>query len=109
MSKLISQLCGELQPAFCLSRRYEAIRRQPEHSWTSAMTSLRNKLQQSSLGNFQHQYVAELLVNVYSYRLMVKSVSCCCFIWHVAIELVIFQEVANTFNCNPYSYSYIAK
>ena len=32
----------------------------------------------SSPGNFQHQYLAELLVNVYSYCLMVKSVSCCC-------------------------------
>ena len=32
----------------------------------------------SSLGNFQHQYLAELLVNVYSYCLMVKSVSSCC-------------------------------
>ena len=38
------------------------------------LTSLRK----SSLGNFQHQYLAELLVNMYSYRLMVKSVSCCC-------------------------------
>ena len=32
----------------------------------------------SSPGNFQHQYLAELLVNMYSYCLMVKSVSCCC-------------------------------
>ena len=32
----------------------------------------------SSPGNFQHQYLAELLVNVYSYCLMVKSGSCCC-------------------------------
>ena len=39
------------------------------------LTSLRNK---SSPGNFQHQYLAELLVDVYSYCLMVKSVSCCC-------------------------------
>ena len=31
----------------------------------------------SSLGNFQHQYMAELLVNVSNYRLMVKSVSWC--------------------------------
>ena len=37
------------------------------------LTSLRNK---SSLSNFQHQYLAELLVNVYSYCSMVKSVSC---------------------------------
>ena len=42
------------------------------------LTSLRNKPQQNSLANFQHHYLAELLVNVYSYRLMVKSVSCCC-------------------------------
>ena len=42
------------------------------------LTSLRNKPQQSSPGNFQHQYLAELLVNVYNYCLMVKSVSCCC-------------------------------
>ena len=32
----------------------------------------------SSLGNFHHQYLAELLVNVHSYHLMVKSVSWCC-------------------------------
>ena len=31
-----------------------------------------------SPGNFQHQYLPELLVNVYSYRLMEKHVSCCC-------------------------------
>ena len=32
----------------------------------------------SSQGNFQHQYWPEVLVNVYSYCLMVKSVSRCC-------------------------------
>ena len=42
------------------------------------LTSLRNKPQQKQPGNFQHHYMAELLVNVYSYCLMVKSVSCCC-------------------------------
>ena len=42
------------------------------------LTSLRTSDSKSSLGNFQHQYLAELLVNVYSYCLMVKSVSCCC-------------------------------
>ena len=31
----------------------------------------------SSLGNYQHQYLSELLVNMYSYCLMVKSVSYC--------------------------------
>ena len=39
------------------------------------LTSLRNK---SSLSNFQYQYLSELLVNVYSYHSMVKSVSCYC-------------------------------
>ena len=32
----------------------------------------------SSLGKFQHQYLTKLLVDVYSYHLMEKSVSCCC-------------------------------
>ena len=41
-------------------------------------TSTYHTKQLSSPGNFQHQYLAELLVNVYSYRLMVKSVSCYC-------------------------------
>ena len=35
-------------------------------------------LSRSNLGNFHHQYLSKLLVNVYSYQLMVKSVSCCC-------------------------------
>ena len=29
-------------------------------------------------GNFQHQYLPKLLINVYIYYLMVKSMSCCC-------------------------------
>ena len=32
----------------------------------------------NNLGIFQHQYLAELLVNVCSYCLMIKSASCCC-------------------------------
>ena len=35
MAKLISQMCGELQPAVCLSRGYVAIWRRLKHSWTS--------------------------------------------------------------------------
>ena len=31
-----------------------------------------------SPGNFEHQYLAELLFNVYNHHLMVKSVCCCC-------------------------------
>ena len=42
------------------------------------LTGLKNKPQQSSLFNFQHQYLPELLDNVYSYCLMMKSVPCCC-------------------------------
>ena len=42
------------------------------------LTSLRNKPQQKQPGKLQHQYLAKLLVNVYSYCLMVKNVSCCC-------------------------------
>ena len=73
MDKLTSQSCGELQPAVCLSRGNIAIWRRPEHSWTS------------SPGNFQHRYLPELLVNVYSYHLMVNSVSWCCVcVWKVA-------------------------
>ena len=40
------------------------------------LTSLRNK---RSLGNFQCQYLAKLLVNVYSHHLMMKCV-CCCYV-----------------------------
>ena len=32
----------------------------------------------STLGNFQHQYLPELLVNMYNHHKMVKSVSCFC-------------------------------
>ena len=42
------------------------------------LTSLRKKPQQKQPGQLLHQYLAELLVNVYSYCLMVKIVSCCC-------------------------------
>ena len=42
------------------------------------LTSLRNRPLQSNLGNFQHQYLPELLVNVYSYYVMMNNVSCFC-------------------------------
>ena len=32
----------------------------------------------SSLGNFQYHYLPELSVNVYSYRLIIKSMPYCC-------------------------------
>ena len=43
------------------------------------LTSLRNKPQQKQPRQLSaSKYMPELLVNVYSYRLIVKSVSCCC-------------------------------
>ena len=45
------------------------------------LTSFRTSHSKSNLGNLQHQYLAELLIDVYSYRLMVKSVSCCCVLF----------------------------
>ena len=78
MAKLVSQSCGELQPAVCLSRGNGAILRRPEHSWTSGKPQKQATAKAANQGNFQHQYMPQLLVNVYSYRLMVKSVSCCC-------------------------------
>ena len=46
-----------------------------DHPSTRGCLTSHNK---SCLGNFQHQYLAELLVNIYSNPLMVKSLSCCC-------------------------------
>ena len=50
-----------------------------DHPSTSEyLASLRNKPQQKQpIGNFQHQYLPECLVNVYSYHLTVKSVFYC--------------------------------
>ena len=47
-------------------------------STCGCLTSLRNKAQQKQPSNFQHQYLPELLISMYSYHLMMKSVSCCC-------------------------------
>ena len=76
--KLISQLCDELQLAACLSRGDGAIAIWRPQSTCGCLTSLRNKPQQNSLGNFQHQYLHhdQFLVNVCSYHLMVKNMSC---------------------------------
>ena len=43
-------------------------------AWQASETSH----SKSILGNFQYQCLPELLVDVYSYRLIEKSVSCCC-------------------------------
>ena len=61
---LIKGICGHLKATHTLVDVRQAS--ETSHS-------------KSTLGNFQHQYLAEqLLVNVYSYCLMVKSVYCCC-------------------------------
>ena len=58
--------------AVCLSRGMEPFKDHP--STCGCLTSLRNKLQQSSLGNFQQHYLPELLANVYNYRWWWKCV-----------------------------------
>ena len=86
MATLISHSCSELQQAVCLSR--VAMMESSEghlntHGRLDKPISLINKphIQQNSLGNFQHQYLAELLVTVqvlFDDNFMVKGVSCCC-------------------------------
>ena len=76
MANLISQLCNKLQPAVCLSRGAGAIWRLPKQLWMT------NKAQKQATANatwatFSIQYLSELLVNVHSYYLMVKSMFYC--------------------------------
>ena len=75
MAKLIDQLCDELWLAVCLLCHLKTI----EHSWMSDKPH-RQASAKDRLGKFhdQHQYLRKLLVNLYSYCLMVKSVPCCC-------------------------------
>ena len=49
----------------------------------------------SSSGNFQHWYLADTLASVYSYRVMVKSVSSCC----VRGRWVLSNPVTNMYLC----------
>ena len=61
--------------------RWSHSYRPPEHLCTSdkpQKQASETSHSKSSLGNFQHQYLSEILVTEYSYRLMVKSVSSCC-------------------------------
>ena len=102
MDKLISQSCGELQLVVCLSRGDGPF--EDRSSTRGCLTSLRNKPQQSknSLGNFQHQYLAELLVNMHSYHLMVKSVSCFCvhgrWLFSNPVTNVILRRICRSIN-----------
>ena len=73
MAKLVSQSCGKLQLSNGLSRGDGAIRRPPEHLWTS------NKPQKQATATGKLSVpIPAWIVNVYSYCLMVKSMSCCC-------------------------------
>ena len=49
-----------------------------QSSTSGHLMSLKNKLQQKQPGQLSASILAELLINNYSYHLMVKSVSCCC-------------------------------
>ena len=77
MAKLISQLCGELQPAVCLSRKDGAIWRSPKQSWMSDKPQ-KQTTAKTAWATFSTKYLSELLVSLFSYCVMVKSVSCCC-------------------------------
>ena len=76
MAKLISQLYDELQPVSACPEKMEPFK--DDLNTHGHLTSLRNKPQQSNLENSQRKYPSELLVNVYSYHVMVKSMPCCC-------------------------------
>ena len=54
MAKHISQLCGELQPALCLSRGDGAIEKPPEHSKMS------NKSQKQATTKVVHKRSAQI-------------------------------------------------
>ena len=77
MAKLISQSCGELQPAVYFSRGDWVISR-PTEVLVDVWQAWETSHSKSSLDNFQHKYLAELLGNVYSYHSILKTVSCCC-------------------------------
>ena len=57
---------GEMEPF----EDHSSIRR--------CLTSLKSKPQQKQPGQLQHQYLTELLVNMHSHCLIVKTVSCFC-------------------------------
>ena len=79
MAKLISRSCGESQLVVCLSRGDVAIWRLPRRALEDVWQASETSHSKSNLGKFQDQYLVELLVNMYSYHLMVKCVSC----WYV--------------------------
>ena len=75
MVNVTSQLCGDLQLAVWLSRGDVT---HLKLSTCGCLTNLRNKPQQKQHRQLSAPIPAKLLVNVYRYRAVVKSVSCCC-------------------------------
>ena len=72
MTKIINQTCDKLQP--------ENMEPFKDHLSTHGCLTraLETSYSKSSLNNFQHQYLPELLVKMYSYCTVEKSVSYCC-------------------------------
>ena len=70
--RLLSACQGEMEPF----KDHPSLSTHCREVWHASETNH----SKNRLGYFhdQYQYLPELLVNVYSYRLMVKSVSCCC-------------------------------
>ena len=89
MAKLISQLYGEVQTVSVCPGKMEPFK--DDLSTYGHLTSLRNKPQQSNLENSQHKYLSELLVNVYSYHVMVKV--CLAVVWMEATISQIYSEI----------------
>ena len=58
------------------------------------LTSLKTSHSKSNLGNFQHQYLLELLANVYSYHFMVKMCIC------VLCVEADFSQIQSLLQCN---------
>ena len=51
-----------------------AIQRSSQYLWTSDRTQKQAIASKSSLGNFQHWYLPDMLASVYSYGVMMKSI-----------------------------------
>ena len=73
-NSLASHVVNYSQLSVCQGEMEPFDRRLFEHLWTSRQAS-ETSHSKSSLSNFQHQYLPELLVYVYSCHVMVKSMS----------------------------------
>ena len=67
-------------------------------SWTSDKPQKQATAKAACMGNFQHQYLSELLVNVYSYRSVMKvcpTAVCVHERWIFSDPAVTFEIVAS--------------